>query len=78
MFFLLACFPYIHTVDPADQALGSMRILSLSPVFFFFLGKGISRALDLNIGQAYGHEIKTISCQDMIPPLKQLYVSRHP
>ena len=66
-FFLFTCFPYIHTVDPADHALGSMHILSLSSVFF--LGKGISRALDLNIGQAYGQKIKTISCQDMTPPL---------
>ena len=35
LFFLLACFPYIHTVDPADHALGSMHISSLSPGIFF-------------------------------------------
>ena len=42
--------------------LDQVYILSLSPEFYF--GKGISKALDLHIGQAYD-QIKTISCQDM-------------
>ena len=62
LFFLLAFFFFILTVDPAGHALGSIYILSLSPEFYF--GKGISKALDLHTGQAYD-QIKTISCQDM-------------
>ena len=47
------CFPFglfsfILTVDPADHALVSIHILSLSWEFYF--GKGISRALDLHAG----------------------------
>ena len=66
-FFLNTIFPFdlfffILTADPAGHALGSMYILSLSPEFYF--GKGISKAVDLHTGQAYG-QIKTISCQDM-------------
>ena len=53
---------FILTADPADHALGSIYILSLSPEFYF--GKGISKAFDLHTGQAYD-QIKTISCQDM-------------
>ena len=55
-------FSFILTADPADHALVSIHILSLSPEFYF--GKGISKALDLHTGQAYD-QIKTISCQDM-------------
>ena len=51
-------FSFILTADPADHALGSIYILSLSPEFYF--GKGISKALDLHTGQAYD-QIKTIS-----------------
>ena len=42
------------TADPADQALGSICILSLRPEFYF--GKRISKALDLPTGQAYGQK----------------------
>ena len=52
-FGLLRCF-FILTADPADHALGSIYILSLSPKFYF--GKGISRVLDLHTGQAYGQK----------------------
>ena len=50
-FFLYAIFPFglfsfILTAGPADHALGSTYILSLSPEFYF--GKGISKALDLH------------------------------
>ena len=53
------CFPFglfsfILTADPADHALVSIHILSLSPEFH--CGKGISRALDLHAD---------ISCLDM-------------
>ena len=41
----------ILTTDPADHALRSIYILSLSPEFYF--GRGISKALDLHTGQAY-------------------------
>ena len=47
-------FSFILTADPADHALGSIYILSLSPKFYF--GKGISRVLDLHTGQAYGQK----------------------
>ena len=55
-FCLVLVFPFrlfffILTTDPAGHALGSIYILSLSPAFSF--GKGISKALDLHIGQAY-------------------------
>ena len=43
--FPLVLFAVILTADPADHALGSIYILSLSPEFYF--GKGISRVLDL-------------------------------
>ena len=43
--FPFGLFAVILTADPADHALGSMYILSLSPEFYF--GKGISRVLDL-------------------------------
>ena len=72
LFFFLSCFiilyslffyySFILTADPAGHALGSIYILSLSPEFY--LGKGISKALDMHTGQAYD-QIKTISCQAM-------------
>ena len=42
------------TADRAGHGLGSIYILSLSPEFYF--GKGISRALDLHTGKAYGQK----------------------
>ena len=48
--FPFGLFSFILTADPADHALGSIYILSLSPEFYF--GKGISRVLDLHTGQA--------------------------
>ena len=39
---------FILTAGPADHALGSTYVLSLSPEFYF--GKGISKALDLHTG----------------------------
>ena len=60
--FPLGLFFFILSPDPAGHALGSIYILCLSPEFYF--GKGISKALDLNTGQAYDQK-KTISCQDM-------------
>ena len=60
--FPFGLFFFILTADPAGHALGSIYILSLSPEFYF--GKGISKALDLHIGQAYDQK-KNISCQDM-------------
>ena len=60
--FPFGLFFSILIADPADHALGSICILSLSPGFYF--GKGISKALDLHTGQAYDQK-KTISCQDM-------------
>ena len=60
--FSFGLFFFILTTDPASHALGSIYILSLSPEFYF--GKGISKALDLHIGQAYDQK-KNISCQDM-------------
>ena len=60
--FPFGLFFFILTADPAGHALGSIYILSLSPVFY--LGKGISKALDLHTGEAYG-QTKTISFQDM-------------
>ena len=60
--FPLGLFFFIVTADPAGHALGSIYILSLSPAFSF--GKGISKALDLHIGQAYDQK-QNISCQDM-------------
>ena len=56
LFFLSACFPLFLLLT------GSIHNLSLSPEFYS--GKGISRALDLQTGQAYCQK-KTISCQDM-------------
>ena len=47
-------FLFIFTDDPAEQALGSIFLLSLSLDFYF--GTRISRALDLHTGQAYGHK----------------------
>ena len=47
-------FSFILTADPADHALVSIHILTLSPEFH--CGKGISRALDLHAD---------ISCLDM-------------
>ena len=41
--FPFGLFSFILTADPADHALGSKCILSLSLEFYF--GKGISRAL---------------------------------
>ena len=41
--FPFGLFSFILTADPADHALGSICILSLSLEFYF--GKGISRAL---------------------------------
>ena len=41
--FPFGLFSFILTSDPADHALGSICILSLSLEFYF--GKGISRAL---------------------------------
>ena len=49
--FPFGLFFFILTADPAGHALGSIYILSLSPEFSF--EKGISKALDLHIGQAY-------------------------
>ena len=49
--FPFGLFFFIVTADHAGHALGSIYILSLSPAFSF--GKGISKALDLHIGQAY-------------------------
>ena len=60
--FPFGLFFFIVTADPAGHALGSIYILSLSPAFYF--GKGISKALDLHIGQAYDQK-QNISCQDM-------------
>ena len=53
------CFPFglfsfTLTADPADHALVSIHILSLTPEFYF--GKGMSRALDLHAD---------LSCLDM-------------
>ena len=56
--FPFGLFSFIITADPADHALLSQYILSLSPEFYF--GKGISNPLDLYTGQAYD-QIKTIS-----------------
>ena len=56
--FPFGLFFFILIADPADHALGSIYILSLSPEFYF--GKGISKALDLHTGQA-NDQIKTIS-----------------
>ena len=58
-FLFVPCFPFglfsfILTADPADHALVSIHILSISPEFSF--GKRISRALDLHAD---------ISCLDM-------------
>ena len=54
LFFPFGMFSFINSysvsVDPADHALGSLDIFSISPEFYF--GKGISRALDLHTGQA--------------------------
>ena len=52
--FPFGIFFFILTADPAGHALGSIYILSLSPEFYF--GKGISRALDLHTGKAYGQK----------------------
>ena len=49
-------FFFILTADPADHALGSIYILSLSPDFYF--GEGISKAVDLHTGQAYDQKKK--------------------
>ena len=61
--FPFGLFSFILTADPAGHALGSIYILSLSPEFY--IGKGISKALDLHTGQAYDQKKKNISCQDM-------------
>ena len=53
-FFVPFFFFLFGTADPADQALGSICILSLRPEFYF--GKRISKALDLPTGQAYGQK----------------------
>ena len=62
--FSFGLFSFILTADPASHALGSIYILSLikSPEVYF--GKGISRAPDLDTGQAYDQK-KIICCQDM-------------
>ena len=52
--FPFGLFYFILTADPAGHALGSIYILSLSPEFYF--GKGISSALDLHTGKAYGQK----------------------
>ena len=67
LFFFSTIFPFglfffILTAVTAGPALRSIYILTLSPEFY--IGKGISKALDLHTGQAYD-QIKTISCQDM-------------
>ena len=41
---------YSVSANPADHALGSLYIFSISPQFYF--AKGISRALDQHTGQA--------------------------
>ena len=66
-FFFSTIFPFglfffILTAVTAGPALRSIYILTLSPEFY--IGKGISKALDLHTGQAYD-QIKTINCQDM-------------
>ena len=61
--FPFGLFSVILTADPADHALGSIYILSLSPEFYF--AKGISRVLDLHTGQAYDQKKTIFSCQDM-------------
>ena len=50
-------FSFILIATPADRALRSVYILSLSREFYF--GKRVSRALDLHTGQAYGQKKKT-------------------
>ena len=55
-FFFGLFFFFILTADPADHALGSIYILSLSPDFYF--GEGISKAVDLHTGQAYDQKKK--------------------
>ena len=68
--FPFGLFSVILTADPADHALGSIYILSLSPEFYF--AKGISRVLDLHTGQAYDQK-KTILAVKTCPVcLKQL------
>ena len=63
--FPFGLFSFILTADPADHALGSIYILSLSPESYFV--KWIqSKALDLHTGQAYDQKKKTISCQDIL------------
>ena len=57
--FPFGIFFFILTADPPGQAFGSIYISSLSPEFYF--GEGISKALDLNIGQAYD-QMKTMGC----------------
>ena len=57
LFLLFVLFSFILIATPADRALRSVYILSLSPEFYF--GKRVSRALDLNTGQAYGQKKKT-------------------
>ena len=56
--FPFGLFSVILTADPADHALGSIYILSLSPEFYF--AKGISRVLDLHTGQDYDQKKKHI------------------
>ena len=61
-YFFFWPFFFILIADPAGDALGSIYILSVSPEYYF--GEGISKALDLHIGQAYDQR-ETMSCQDM-------------
>ena len=67
--FTFALLSFILTADPANNALGSIYILSPSPEFYF--GKGISKALDLHTGQAYDQK-KKHKLSRHVPPLKQL------
>ena len=57
--FPFGIFFFILTADPPGQAFGSIYISSLSPECYF--GEGISKALDLNTGQAYD-QMKTMGC----------------
>ena len=59
-------FSFIHSADPA---LGSIDILNLSSEFYF--GRGLSRALDLHTGQAYGQK-KSHKLSRRVLPLKKL------
>ena len=63
--FFLSCFPLFLLLTLLIMHLDHENIYFKFKSGEFYFGKGISRALDLHTGHAYGQKKKNISCQYM-------------